>query len=77
MENNVNKKLIMTFKTTDDKTVSLSIDDPREDITETEIKTAMELVVSKNIFAPGGSDIAKAVSAKVVVRDTTAYDLVL
>ena len=51
--------------------VSLSIDDPREDITETEIKTAMELVVSKNIFAPGGSDIAKAVSAKVVVTDTT------
>ena len=47
------------------------------DITETEIKTAMDLVVSKNIFAPGGSDIAKAVSAKVVVTDTTDYDLVL
>ena len=50
MENNVNKKLIMTFKTTDDKTVSLSIDDPRDDINETEIKDAMDLVVSKNIY---------------------------
>lgn len=77
MDNNLNKRLVMTFKTTDDKSVSLSIDDPREDITETEIKTAMELVVSKNIFAPGGADIAKAVSAKVVVTDTTDYDLVL
>lgn len=77
MENNVNKRLIMTFKTTDDKTVSLSIDDPRDDINETEIKDAMDLVVSKNIFAPGGADISNAVSAKVVVTDTTPYDLVL
>ena len=53
MNNNLNKRLVMTFKTTDDKSVSLTIDNPREDITEDEIKTAMELVVSKNIFAPG------------------------
>lgn len=77
MDTNVSKRLIMTFKTTDDKSVSLSIDDPSEDITEEEIKTAMDLVVSKNIFAPGGSDIFKSVSAKVVVTDTTGYDLVI
>ena len=77
MNTNLNKKLIMTFKTNDDKSVSLSIDDPREDITEDEIKNAMNLVVSKNIFAPGGADISSCVSAKVVVTDTTSYDLVL
>ena len=77
MDNNLNKRLVMTFKTTDDKSVSLTIDDPREDLTEEEIKDAMELVVSKNIFAPGGADIVSAVSAKVVVTDTTPYDLVL
>ena len=49
----------------------------RKFFTEDEIKTAMELVVSKNIFASGGADIAKAVSAKVVVTDTTPYDLVI
>ena len=69
------KKLLMTFKTTDDKKISLSIDDPREDLLESEIKSAMNLVVSKNIFAPGGADIAEAISAKVVVTDTTPYDL--
>ena len=42
------KRLVMTFKTTDDKKVSLSVDNPREDITESEIKDAMDLVVSKN-----------------------------
>ena len=69
------KKLLMTFKTTDDKKISLSIDDPREDVLESEIKSAMNLVVSKNIFAPGGADIVEAISAKVVVTDTTPYDL--
>ena len=71
------KRLLMTFKTTDDKKISLSVDDPREDITEGEIKSAMDLVVSKNIFAPNGADIAAAVEAKVVVTDTTPYDLEL
>ena len=71
------KRLLMTFKTTDDKKVSLSVDNPREDITESEIKDAIDLVVSKNIFAPNGADIVSAVEAKVVVTDTTAYDLEL
>ena len=71
------KRLLMTFKTSDDKKVSLSIDDPREDITETEIKSAMDLVVEKNIFAPNGGNIVATVEAKVVVTDTTEYDLVL
>ena len=70
------KRLLMTFKTSDDKKVSLSIDDPREDITEGEIKSAMDLIVSKNIFAPNGGDIVQAVEAKVVViRTIKSYAL--
>ena len=71
------KRLLMTFKTADDKKVSLSVDNPREDITETEIKSAMDLVVEKNIFAPNGGNIVATVEAKVVVTDTTEYDLML
>ena len=71
------KRLMMTFKTSADKNISLSIDNPRDDINETEIKTAMDLVVSKNIFAPSGEDIVEAVKAKVVITDTTPYDLEL
>lgn len=72
----LNRKLVMTFKTTDDKKVSLTVDNPREDLTEEEVKTAMELIKDKNIFAPGGADIASLVSAKIVETDTTNYDLV-
>lgn len=71
------KRLVMSFLTSDDKKVTLSVDNPREDINENEIKSAMDLVVEKNIFAPNGSDIVATVDAKVVVTDTTAYDLVL
>ena len=72
----LNRKLVMTFKTTDDKKVSLTVNNPREDLTEEEVKTAMELIKEKNIFAPGGADLASLVSAKVVETDTTNYDLV-
>lgn len=71
----LNRKLVMTFKTTDDKKVSLTVDNPREDLSEEEVKTAMELIIEKNIFAPGGADLASLVSAKVVQTDTTNYDL--
>lgn len=69
--------LIMTFINSDNSRISLSVQDPREDITEAEIKEAMELVVSKNIFAPNGLDLVSAVDAKVVVTETTPFDLVI
>jgi hypothetical protein len=71
------KRLLMTFKDEDEKKISLSVDDPRENITEAEIKAVMDLIVAKNIFAPNGMDLVAAVEAKVVVTDTTPYDLVI
>ncbi|MGL6121165.1 MAG: DUF2922 domain-containing protein [Fusobacteriaceae bacterium] len=41
MNMEIQKKLVMTFKTVADKTVSLSVDNPRDELTESEIKTAM------------------------------------
>ncbi|MGL5714573.1 MAG: DUF2922 domain-containing protein [Paraclostridium sp.] len=71
------KRLVMSFKSALDRTVSISVDDPREDITEAEIKTAMELILSKNLFAPNGADLVAAIDAKIVVTDTTEFDLVV
>ena len=71
-----NTKLLMTFKNEDGAKVSLSIQDPRENITEEEIRNVMELIVAKNIFAPNGLDLVEAIDAKVVVTETTPFDLV-
>ena len=71
------KKLLMSFKTHDDRKVSLTVDNPREDITEAEIKTVMDLIVSKNVFSSNKADLVKALDAKIFVTDTTEFDLVV
>ena len=71
------KRLLMTFMSELDRKVSIAIDDPREDIAENEIKEVMDLIVEKNIFAPNGADLVATVEAKIVVTDTTEFDLVL
>ncbi|MGL6064859.1 MAG: DUF2922 domain-containing protein [Fusobacteriaceae bacterium] len=73
----IQKKLVMTFKTVADKTVSLSVDNPKDNLTEAEIKTAMTVMLSKDIFAPNGEPLAALVEAKVIQTETTGYDLVL
>lgn len=71
------KKLVMVFKNSVGKNVSISIDDPKDNITETEIKTTMELIVEKNIFKKNDYAFVEAVEAKIITTDTTEYDLVL
>lgn len=73
----IQKKLVMTFKTVADKKVSLSVDNPRANLTEAEIKTAMTLILSKDVFAPNGEPLASLVDAKVIQTETNPYDLVL
>ena len=71
----VTKRLVMVFKSTADKQVSISIDNPREDVTEEEIKDVMDLILSSNIFLPNGEELAYLVEAKIVVTNTTEYEL--
>ena len=73
----VQKKLVMTFKSSDDKKVYITVDNPREDLEENEIKEAMDTIIEKDIFSPNGGSLVSIVCAKVVQTDTTDYDLVL
>ena len=71
------KRLLMTFKTNNDKKVSISIDNPRTDLAEGEIKTAMDVILASDIFIPDGSALVELVGAKIVQTDTNNYDLVI
>lgn len=73
----IQKKLVMTFKSSDDKKVSITVDNPREDLEENEIKEAMDTIIEKDIFSPNGGSLVSIVCAKVVQTDTTDYDLEL
>lgn len=69
--------LYMTFKNSLGNSCTISVDDPRADITEQNIIDFMNLVVTKNIFQPKGYDITTTVSAKVVNANTTEYNLIV
>ena len=74
---NVTKKLLMTFKTDEDKNVSISVEDPKPNLTESEILEAMNLIIEKDVFIPNGEALVEKVGAKVVETETQEYDLVL
>jgi predicted DNA-binding protein (UPF0251 family) len=65
--------LEMTFKNAADSKVNISVDNPREDLTEAEIKTTMDLIVAKNLFNTTGGDIVQTVGARRVT--TTVQEL--
>ena len=67
----------MTFLTELGRKISISLDDPREDISEEEVVAAMNLIVDKNIFTPYGSELVSSVDAKIVLTDTQEFYLVV
>ena len=69
--------LVMVFKNRAGKNVSISIDDPRDDLTEAEIKSAMELIIVKDVFKKKNFSLTQAVGAKIINTETDEYDLVL
>ena len=74
---NVTKKLLMTFKTDEDKNISISVEDPKQNLTESEILEAMNLIIEKDVFMPNVEALVEKVGAKVVETETQEYDLVL
>jgi hypothetical protein len=59
----------MVFQNTLGKNVSISIPEIKDGITAAEIKTLMELIVSKNIFDSVGGNLVNIMEANVISRD--------
>ena len=69
------KRLVMVFKTDADTNVSLSIDNPKDNLQESAIKSAMQIVIDKNVFAPREEKLVALVEARIVVTNTNEYEL--
>jgi len=67
------KVLRLTFETAGGGTSSITLPAPRNDVTGTEIETAMQLAISKNIFTGTGGDLTGIRDIKII--DTTTNDL--
>ena len=71
----MSKKLYMYFKNTNGGTVSLSVDDPREDLSALEVKTAMESIVASDVLESSKGKITTAYAAKVVEQTVTELEI--
>ena len=68
-----NKVLRLSFATTDNKAFTISIADPREDITQAEVLAAMDTVLNENIFLTSSGALTGIRDVKVI--DTVSNDL--
>lgn len=66
-----NAKLEMAFADGEGKQFKLTLNEPREDITETEVRQAMDDVVAKNIFYTAVGDVVSVIGARII---TTVVD---
>ena len=69
----MSKSLVMNFLTEEGKKGSIKISNVKEDITDQEVKTAMDAIVAKNIFDTKNGDLKVVDSA--YVQDTSIVEL--
>lgn len=67
-------KLEMDFLDSLEKVVRISLDDPRVDLVPSEIQTAMESIVSHNIFETDNGDFVAISGARVITTNTTEME---
>ncbi len=69
------KYLRMVFKTDQDRKVSLRVSVPRDDLDAMEVKSVMDLVISKNIIRSSAGDLIGIDSAYLVETSTTELEV--
>lgn len=68
------KKLMMIFKTAEGKTSTLTVDEPKEGLTDTEVRAVMDTIVAKNIFNTSSGDLVEVKSAELI---TTTEEILM
>jgi len=67
--------LRMVFRSQGGTGMTISLDNPRTDVTAADIEAAMDLIISKNIFNTNGGDLASKYDIKIIDRTTNdLYD---
>ena len=62
------KKLVMSFLTAQGATSSMTIDAPKDDLTEPEVRAVMESIITQNVFNTSKGDLAEIKSALVITN---------
>ena len=63
------KTLEMVFRNESGKSVTLSLLEPKDNLTLTEVSTVMQDVISKNIFSTTSGDLVQVIEARIRSND--------
>ncbi|WP_019415839.1 DUF2922 domain-containing protein [Paenisporosarcina sp. TG20] len=66
------KVLEMLFDTAQGKKFTISVDEPRADLTSLEVDTGMQALLASNVFYADGANLVSAYQARIVERNVTA-----
>ncbi len=68
------KKLAMSFLTAQGATSSMTVDEPKEGLTEAEVRAVMESIITQNIFNTSKGDLTEIKSAQII---TTTEEILI
>lgn len=64
------KLLEMVFRNTSGKEVTLSLADPKDTLTDSQVKPVMQAMVDKGLFTSKSGDLVQIVEARLRSRDS-------
>ncbi|WP_066638669.1 DUF2922 domain-containing protein [Desulfolucanica intricata] len=70
----VTQTLRMVFLNQAGSRVTVSVENPRDDIAQAEVQAAMDTIIAKNILTTSGGDLVSVDSARIV--DVTTTDII-
>jgi hypothetical protein len=67
----MSKTLTMSFLNEEGRKATVRLNTVKEDVTELEVQSAMDMILAKNIFSSKGGDLKLKDSAVIVNRENT------
>lgn len=69
------KVLRMVFRNAAGRAVTITLDNPKDTLTQAQVSSAMDQIISKNIFTSSGGDLVEKSLAEIVdTSRNTLYD---
>lgn len=70
------KTLELKFNLANGKTMNLNVNNPKENLTPSEITNAMQTIIDQNVFHQNNSELVSINQARIVERNVTEIQLV-
>ena len=67
--------LALTFKTSQDAKVTLTIDNAKNDLTDQQVASIMDTIIEQNVFLTSKGNFVEKVSAVLTERKNTSYHI--